>query len=154
MTDYQPFAAFYSIDSVSENGDPILYGSPKMHHHKCCDGVYCIILAKDEEDRLFGIDVKGEFLCDFGLFSADSQTNILKYMNTGEKSSFHPVTQQILSFDESENLDAESIVLKRAGIMSKEFLGFIPAHVFMVRPELEENFQPGNWAEIYNPEFF
>jgi len=82
------------------------------------------------------IDLKGEFLCDFRLDSADGQTLALTYMLTGDKSGFHPVTQAIIAADEADGLDREQIIERRAGIMTSEFIGFTPAHVFMVRPDL------------------
>ena len=59
------------------------------------------------------------------------------------------------------------VIERRAGIMTVEFLGFVPAHVFMVRPELAlsdeievdgeavsvPRFQPGSWYVEDNPEF-
>ena len=57
-------------------------------------------------------------------------------MLNGDKSKFHPVTQQIIFMDEAQGLDREQIIERRAGIMTSEFLGFVPEHVFMIRPEL------------------
>lgn len=37
---------------------------------------------------------------------------------------------------EAAGLDREQVIERRAGIMSAEFLGFTPEHVFMQRPDL------------------
>lgn len=171
--DYQPFGAYYAIASTLDkpgdyfHGFPILYGSPRLHHIQCADGVYYIRLAKDDAEKLLDIGKAGEFLCDFRLDSADGQTLALGYMLTGDTSGMHPVTQQIIAMDEAAGLDREQIIERRAGIMSAEFLGFTPEHVFMVRPELAGSdeievegetvsvprFWPGNWYVEDNPEF-
>lgn len=181
QTSYQPFGAYYSItetfvnpedSSDWRNGQPILYGAPRMHYIKCCEGVYYIRLAKDLEDKLLNIDTKGEFLCDFTLASADSQALAMAYMQTGDKSGMHPVTQMILAMDEAvddpvDEPDYEEILTRRGGITTAEFLGFVPAHVFMVRPDLAvvdeievdgetvrvPRFDPGSWHGMDNPEF-
>ena len=57
-------------------------------------------------------------------------------MLTGNKSDLHPITQSIIALDEDMGLSREEILERRAGIMTKEFLGFIPEHVFMVYPKL------------------
>lgn len=169
----QPFGAFYSVTETFNDladfrhGQPILYGAPRLHAIECAPGVYYIRLAKDPEGKLLDIDRKGEFICDFTLMSADSQALALNYMQTGDISGFHPVTQMILSVDELNGLDRETIIETRAGIMSAEFLGFVPTHVFMVRPELAGSdsievdgetvevprFNPGSWYLGDNPEF-
>ena len=172
--DYQPFGAYYSILEVFNgdpgdyrNGQPILYGSPRLHYIRCAPGVYYIRLAKDLQEQLFDIDVQGEFLCDFSLGSVDEQSLALAYLNTGDKSGLHPVVQQIVTMDEANGLDREQVLNLRAGIMSKEFLGFVPSHVFMVRPELAlsdtietedgpiemPRFDGGSWFHLDNPEF-
>ena len=67
----------------------------------------------------------------------------------------------------NRTIDVEDIVESRAGIMTTEFLGFVPGHVFMVRPELAlddeievegdtvsaPRFNPGDWDAIDNSEF-
>ena len=67
----------------------------------------------------------------------------------------------------NRTIDVEDIVESRAGIMTTEFLGFVPGHVFMARPDLAgadeievdgetvsvPRFHAGNWFEIDNPEF-
>lgn len=171
--DYAPFGAFYAIaDTLNKPNDyfhrsPVLYGSPRLHHIQCSPGVWYIRLAKDEQEKLLSIDKAGEFLCDFTLDSADGQTLALGYMLTGDTSGFHPVTQQIIAMDEAAGLAREAIIERRAGIMTSEFLGFVPDHVFMVRPELAGSdeievdgetvsvprFRPGSWYLSDNPEF-
>lgn len=171
--DYQHFGAYYAIASTLDkpgdylHGAPILYGSPRLHYIQCAPGVYYIRLAKDPQEALLDIDTHGEFLCDFRLDSADGQTQALAYMLTGDKSGFHPVTQQIIAMDEAAGLDREAIIERRAGIMTSEFIGFVPAHVFEVRPELARadevtvdgetvsvtRFRPGSWHVEDNPEF-
>ena len=171
--DYQHFGAYYAIDQTLDkpgdylHGAPILYGSPRLHYIQCAPNVYYIRLAKDPAEKLLDIDTKGEFLCDFRLDSADGQTLALTYMLTGDTSGFHPVTQQIIAQDEAEGLDREQIIERRAGIMTAEFLGFTPQHVFLVRPELAgsdsvevdgetveiSRFKPGSWYHLDNPEF-
>lgn len=171
--DYQSFGAYYRITSTYDkpgdyfHGFPILYGSPKLHHIKCAEGVHYIRLAKDLDEKLFDIDVKGEFLCDFFPLSVDGQSLAISYLSTGDKSGLHPVVQQIITMDEAVGLDREQVISTRAGIMSKEFLGFVPAHVFMVMPELAgtdtvetedgpvevPRFNGGSWYEFDNPEF-
>lgn len=171
--DYQAFGAYYAISNTLDkpgdyfHGFPILYGSPRLHHIQCAPGVFYIRLAKDPQEALLDIDTKGEFICDFRLDSADGQTLALGYMLTGDTSGFHPVTQAIIAMDEAAGLDREQIIERRAGIMSAEFLGFVPAHVFEVRPELAgadeievdgevvsvPRFQSGNWYADDNPEF-
>jgi len=173
--DYQHFGAFYSITETFQgepndwrNGQPILYGAPRMHYIKCCEGVYYIRLAKDLQDKLLSVDTQGEFLCDFTLASADSQAIAMQYMQSGDKSAMHPVTQMILAMDETDDApDYEEILTRRGGITTAEFLGFVPAHVFMVRPELAgvtvtefdgemievPVFDGGSWYLLDNPEF-
>lgn len=171
--DYKPFGAYYAIASILDkpgdyfHGFPILYGSPRLHYIQCAPGVYYIRLAKDPSEALLNIDAHGEFLCDFRLDSADGQTIALTYMLTGDTSGFHPVTQQIIAMDEAAGLDREQIIERRAGIMTAEFLGFVPAHVFMVRPDLAgadevevdgetvsvPRFHSGSWYADDNPEF-
>ena len=171
--DYQHFGAYYAIAETLDkpddylHGAPILYGSPRLHYIQCAPGVYYIRLAKDPAEKLLDIDTNGEFLCDFRLDSADGQTLALTYMLTGDKSGFHPVAQAIIAADEAAGLDREAIIERRAGIMTSEFLGFTPQHVFMARPELVlsdevevdgetvsvSRFQPGSWYAEDNPEF-
>ena len=171
--DYQHFGAYYAIASTLDkpgdyfHGFPILYGSPRLHYIQCAPGVYYIRLAKDPAEALLDIDKFGEFICDFRLDSADGQTAALTYMLTGDTSGLHPVTQAIIAADEAAGLDREQIIERRAGIMTSEFLGFTPAHVFMVRPELAgadeievdgetvnfPRFKAGNWYTMDNPEF-
>ena len=78
-----------------------------------------------------------------------------------------PVTQAIVQADLDAGVNRETIVETSAGIMASEFLGFCPAHVFMVRPDLAgvdvtevdgqtvetTRFNAGNWWGIDNPEF-
>lgn len=172
--DYQHFGAFYHIAQTFQgdpgnyrNGQPILYGSPRLHYIQCDADVCYIRLAKDPEGRLFDIDLQGEFLCDFRLDAADEQPAATVYLMSGDKSGFHPVTQQIITADEAAGLGREHILERRAGIMSTEFLGFVPAHVFMIHPELAGSdevatedglvsvpmFLPGSWYLLDNPEF-
>lgn len=172
--DYSYFGAFYSITETFNgepgdwrNGQPILYGAPRMHFIKCTDDTYYIRLAKDPEDKLLDIDTRGEYLCDFTLASLESQTLAMQYMQTGDKAGFHPVTQAILAADEQSSQDYADIAERRGGIMTVEFLGFVPAHVFMIRPELAgfdeidvdgetvsvPRFSPGSWYALDNPEF-
>lgn len=119
------------------------------------------------EGRLFDVDLQGEFLCDFRLDAADQQLAATAYLMSGNKSGLHPAAQQIITADEAQGLDREQILERRAGIMSTEFLGFVPDHVFMVRPEfagsdevvIEDGvvfvprFNPGSWYLMDNPEF-
>lgn len=171
--DYQHFGAYYAIDQTLDkpgdyfHGAPILYGSPRLHYIQCAPGVYYIRLAKDPAEALLDIDKAGEFLCDFRLDSADGQTLALTYMLTGDTGGFHPVTQQIIAQDEDAGLDREQVIERRAGIMTAEFLGFTPQHVFAVRPDLvgadeievdgeavsAPRFKAGNWYTMDNPEF-
>ena len=171
--DYVAFGAYYVImetfnDTTDyRHGQPILYGSPRLHYIQCAPGVFYIRLAKDPQEKLLDIDKQGEFLCDFRLDSADGQTLATTYMLTGDTSGLHPVTRQIIAMDESEGLDREQIITRRAGIMTSEFMGFVPAHVFMVRPDLDgadkvevegetvsvPRFAHGSWWMIDNPEF-
>ena len=172
--DYRPFGAYYSITKTFQgepgdyrNGQPILYGSARLHHIQCAPGIYYIRLAKDPEGKLFEVDLQGEFLCDFRLDAADQQPAAMAYLMSGDKSGLHPVTQQIITADEAQGLGREQILERRAGIMSVEFLGFVPDHVFMVRHELAGSdevvtedevvsvlrFNPGSWHLLDNPEF-
>ena len=171
--DYQHFGAYYRVTETFSDptdyrhGQPILYGSPRLHYIQCAPDVYYIRLAKDPAEVLLDIDKQGEFLCDFRLDSADGQTLALAYMLTGDTSGMHPVTQQIVAMDEAEGLDREQIIERRAGIMTSEFLGFVPDHVFMARPDLAgadeievegetvtvPRFRGGSWYEADNPEF-
>ena len=171
--DYQHFGAYYTITEVFNDptdyrhGQPVLYGSPRLHYIRCSEDVFYIRLAKDPAEALLDIDKQGEFLCDFRLDSADSQTLALTYMLTGNKSGFHPVTQAIITQDEAAGLDREQIIERRAGIMTSEFLGFTPNHVFLVRPDLAGSvevevegetvsvprFNDGSWYVEDNPEF-
>ena len=162
MIDY--FGAYYAVTNTLNDpadyrhGQPILYGAPRLHYIQCTPEVYYIRLAKDEMDN----DTAAEFVCDMTLWSADNQPAAYVYMMTGDKSGLHPVTQAIIAHDEANGLAAEDIVEARAGIMTTEFLGFVPGHVFMVRPELAGNdeievegekvsvprFNPGDWYTI------
>lgn len=171
--DYGPFGGYYAISETLDkpcdyfHGFPILYGSPRLHYIQCAPGVYYIRLAKDPAEALLDIDRAGEFLCDFRLDSVDNQTLALGYMLTGDTIGFHPVTQAIIAADEAAGLDREQIIERRAGIMTREFLGFTPQHVFEVRPELAGSdsvevegetievprFNPGSWYSLDNPEF-
>lgn len=171
--DFQAFGAYYAIASTLDkpgdylHGAPILYGSPRLHYIQCAPGVFYIRLAKDPAEALLDIDKAGEFLCDFRLDSADGQTLALTYMLTGDTGGLHPVTQAIIAADEADGLDREQIIERRAGIMTAEFLGFVPAHVFMVRPDLAganedfvdgqiveiPRFHAGSWFADDNPEF-
>lgn len=172
--DYQPFGAYYRITQTFQgepgdyrNGQPILYGSPRLHYIQCAHDIYYIRLAKDPNGDLFDIDQHGEFLCDFRLDAADEQPAAMAYLMSGDKSGLHPVTLQIITADEAQGLDQGQILERRAGIMSIEFLGFVPAHVFIVRPELAgrdevltedvivsvPRFNPGSWYSLDNPEF-
>jgi len=173
MHDYQPFGAYYTITetfndpSDYRHGQPILYGSPRLHYIRCSQDVFYIRLAKDPAEALLDIDKAGEFLCDFRLDSADGQALALTYMLTGDKSGFHPVTQAAIAADEAEGFDREAVIERRAGIMSTEFLGFCPQHVFDVLPELAlfdeietedeiiniPRFDGGSWWTLDNPEF-
>ena len=40
-------------------GQPILYGSPRLHHIQCAPGVYYIRLAKDPNGKLLDVDRAG-----------------------------------------------------------------------------------------------
>ena len=171
--DYGPFGGYYAISNTLDkpgdyfHGFPILYGSPRLHYIQCAPGVYYIRLAKDPAEALLDIDRAGEFLCDFRLDSADRQLTAQDYLMTGDTSGFHPVTQAIIAADEAAGLDREQIIERRAGIMTSEFLGFVPEHVFEVRPELAgtdevevdggtveiPRFRPGSWYLSDNPEF-
>ena len=173
MHDYSYFGGYYKITATHNDpsdyrhGQPILYGSPRLHYIQCALDVYYIRLAKDPEERLLDIDTKGEFLCDFRLDSADGQILALTYMQTGDVSGLHPITQAIIGMDEAAGLSREQVIERRAGIMTAEFLGFIPDHVFAVRPDLDgvdeigvgdetvavPRFKPGSWYPIDNPEF-
>lgn len=163
------FGAYYSCPNVFQgeagdyrNGQPILHGAPRLHYIKCSDDVYYVRVAKD-----YIYDPKGEFICDTTIWAADDETNALAFVNGGDLTSFHPVTQIILSMDIEAGIDREDILEMRAGIMMQSFLGFVPDHVFMVRPELAipdiinidgedveiSRFSPGSWYSIDNPEF-
>lgn len=145
------------------NGQPILHGTPRLHYIKCTDDVYYVRLAKD-----FIFDPKGEFICDTTIWIADDETNALNFVNgSDDLSHFHPVAQTILQADLDAGLSREDILEIRAGIMMQSFLGFVPAHVFMARPELAiidnievdgetisvSRFNTGNWYSMDNPEF-
>ena len=163
------FGAYYSITNTFDDptdyrhGQPILYGAPRLHFIQCAPDVFYIRLAKDEMEN----DTAAEFVCDMTLWSADNQPAAYQYMMTGDKSGLHPVTQAIIAQDEAAGIDTEDIVEMRAGIMTMEFLGFVPGHVFMVKPELAGNneiemegetvivprFAPGSWYDLDNPEF-
>lgn len=173
MHDFHYFGGYYTVTEVFNDstdyrhGQPVLYGSPRLHYIRCSEDVFYIRLAKDPEEKLLDIDKAGEFLCDFRLDSADGQTLALTYMLTGDVSGLHPVTQSIIAMDEAAGLDREQVIDRRAGIMTAEFLGFIPAHVFLVLPDLAGSdsvemdgevldtprFRPGNWYTEDNPEF-
>lgn len=173
---YQHFGAYYKIGTVFanhddpndyRNGQPVLYDAPRMHYIKCTDDVYYIRLAKDLEDKLLTIDTNGEFLCDLTLSSADNQALAFAYMMNGDKDGLHPVTQMIIAMDEASGMETEDVVTLRGGIMTAEFLGFVPEHVFMQRPELAGSdevevegevhsvprFRAGSWYKYDNPEF-
>ena len=88
--DYQPFGAYYSISEVFQgetgdyrNGQPILYGFPRLHYIQCAPGIYYIRLAKDLEGKLQDIDVNGEFVCDFSLSNVEEQVHALAYLAIG-----------------------------------------------------------------------
>lgn len=91
----------------------------------------------------------------------------LAFVNGGALEAFRHVTQAILAADLEAGLDREDILETRAGIMMQSFLGFVPAHVFLVRPDLAGSdevevegetveipkFREGSWYESDNPEF-
>lgn len=164
------FGAYYHCHSIFQgepgdyrNGQPILHGTPRLHYIKCTDDVYYVRLAKDYLEH----DKHGEFICDSTVWSTDDETNALNFVNGGELDAFHPVTQMILAADLEAGLEREDILELRAGIMMQSFLGFVPQHVFTVRPELAgadsletedgfiqvNKFNPGSWYELDNPEF-
>ena len=171
--DYQHFGAYYTTTKTFNDpadyrhGQPVLYGAPRLHYIRCSEDVFYIRLAKDTMERLLDVDRYGEFLCDFRLDSADYQTLSLAYMLTGDVSGLHPVTQAIIAMDEATGLDREQVIERRAGIMTAEFLGFTPNHVFTVRPDLAgadedfvdgqivevPRFRVGSWFTDDNPEF-
>lgn len=171
--DYQHFGAYYAIaETLDKPGDyfhgaPILYGSPRLHYIQCAPGLYYIRLAKDHAEALLDIDKAGEFLCDFRLDSVDRQLTAQDYLLAGDKSGLHFVTQALIAQDEADGLAREQVIERRAGIMTSEFLGFTPEHVFEVRPELAvadevvvdgetvsvPRFRPGNWYVEDNSEF-
>jgi len=163
------FGAYYHCPDIFNgdpgdyrNGQPILHGAPRLHYIKCSDDVYYVRLAKD-----FIHDPNGEFICDTTVWAADDETNALNFVNGGGLDAFHPVTQMILGMDLEAGLEREDILELRAGIMMQSFLGFVPQHVFMVRPELAgadsietedgpiqvNKFNPGSWYELDNQEF-
>ena len=164
------FGAYYHCPNVFQgeagdyrNGQPIMHGAPRLHYIKCANDVYYIRLAKDYLEY----DIHGEFACDTTVWTSDDETNALNFVNGGNLAAFHPVTQIILDGDLEAGIDREDIIEARAGIMMQSFLGFVPQHVFMVRPEFagsmtietEEgpvqvsNFNPGSWYSLDNPEF-
>ncbi len=163
------FGAYYTVTNTFNDptdyrhGQPILYGAPRLHYIKCSADVYYVRLAKDYLEH----DKQGEFMCDTTVWIADDEVNVLAFVNGGDMPSFHPVSQMILGLDIEAGIDREDILELRAGIMMQYFLGFVPDHVFMVRPDLvgsvtietEEGpmedpiFKPGNWYLIDNPEF-
>lgn len=163
---YEYFGAFYAISEVID-GQPVLYGTRRREAFQCAPSIWYIRLAKDLSDALLNVDLKGEFICDFTLASADSQALAMGYMMTGAKEGFHPITQAILAQDEANGMDRETILATRAGIMTAEFRGFVPDHVFMSHPELagtrtietesgpveDPIFKPCDWYLTDNPEF-
>ena len=163
------FGAYYHCPATFQdeagdyrNGQPILHGAPRLHYIKCSDDVYYVRLAKD-----FIFDPKGEFICDTTVWTADDETNALAFVNGGTFEAFHPVTQAILASDLEAGIEREDTLEARAGIMMQAFLGFVPAHVFLVLPSLAESdsvevddetvevprFNPGSWYTLDNPEF-
>lgn len=156
-------AAFQGDPGDYRNGQPILHGVPRLHYIKCSADVYYVRLAKDYLEH----DKQGEFMCDTTVWTADDETNALAFVNGGDLSAFHPVTQVILTSDLESGMDREDILESRAGIMMQSFLGFVPNHVFMVRPDLTgadeievegetvsvPRFNPGSWYADDNPEF-
>ena len=154
-------AAFQGDPGDYRNGQPILHGAARLHYIKCSDDVYYIRLAKD-----YIYDPKGEFICDTTVWAGD-ETNALAFVNGGGLNAFHPVTQAILAADLEAGLDREDILETRAGIMMQSFLGFVPEHVFLVRPDLAGSaevevdgevaqiprFHAGSWYKYDNPEF-
>ncbi len=167
MIDY--FGAYYTITNTFDDptdyrhGQPILYGAPRLHFIQCAPDVFYIRLAKDEMEN----DTQAEFVCDMTLWSADNQPAAYAYTMTGDKSWLHPVTQAIVAQDEAAGINTEDIVEMRAGIMTAEFLGFVPNQVFVVRPDLAGSdeievegetvpiprFNPGSWYKLDNSEF-
>ena len=164
------FGAYYHCPDVFQgdpgdyrNGQPILHGAPRLHYIQCSDDVYYVRLAKDYLEH----DKQGEFMCDATVWTADDEANALAFVNGAELDSFHPVTQTLLGMDIEAGLDREDILEARAGIMTQSFLGFVPEHVFLVRPELAGSdevevegevveiprFKVGSWFTSDNPEF-
>lgn len=163
------FGAYYKVEGIfNAEGDyrdkqPILHGAPRLHYIKCTDDIYYIRLVKDDI-----YDPKGEFICDVTVWTADEQEMVLNFLNgSDDLSVFHPVTQQIIQYDLSLGIDRETIIDTRAGIMLSSFLGFVPSHVFMIYPELQNptiinidgedieipKFNNGSWYLLDNPEF-
>lgn len=162
---------FTNPDDLNDyrNGQPILNGTPRLHYIKCANDVFYVRLAKDYLEH----DKNGEFACDTTVWTADDETNAIAFVNANsDLSAFHPVTQDILQRDLDANIPREDILESRAGIMMQPFLGFVAAHVFMVRPDLQgtdqitvttlegttetvevPRFTPASWERYDNPEF-
>lgn len=169
MTNIVPdyFGAFYSTPAHDDDGLPILWGAARQHSEQRNAPVSYVRLAFEIPSQLNTDDQAGEFIADMTVWSADGQKNMLAFVATGDVSSFHPVTQAMIAQDLAHGLTREEIVDKRALIMSPEFLGFCPQHVFMVRPELAGSdeievdgetvsvprWRPGGWWALDNPEF-
>ena len=168
--DYAYFGAYYHCPATFQgdpgdyrNGQPILHGAPRLHYIQCSDDIFYVRLAKDYLKH----DKAGEFMCDATVWTADDETNALEFVNGGTLEAFHPVTQAILAADLEAGIEREDILESRAGIMMQSFLGFIPEHVFLARPELAGSdeievdgevvevpgFRPGSWYLSDNPEF-
>lgn len=161
------FGAFYSTLTHDDDGLPILWGAARQHSEQRNAPVSYVRLAFEIPPQLNTNDPSGEFVADMTVWSADTQQSMLAFVATGDVTSFHPVTQAMIAQDEADGLTREQVIERRAGIMTAEFLGFVPAQVFEVRPELAgadevvvdgetvsvPRFRPGNWHVEDNPEF-
>lgn len=77
---------------------------------------------------------------DFNLGAADPEYSVFAWSMLNnfppDTSVLHPAARYLVELDIAAGLGPEEIIERRAAIIVSEFLGFEPAHVAMVRPEL------------------
>lgn len=136
MTTFDTFDAYYHISKVVD-GIPVLFGAKKECAVQVAPDVWLIRQAKD---YLGNTDMQAVVMADFTPLAADPEQSAFAWamLNnfTPDTSVLHPAARYLVELDISEGFDAEQIIERRAAIIVSEFLGFEPAHVAMVRPEL------------------
>lgn len=136
MTTFDTFDAYYRIDTVVD-GLPVLFGARKECAVQVAPDVWLVRQAKD---YLGDTDLMSGVMADFSLGAADPEYSVFAWSMLNnfppDTSVLHPAARYLVELDIAAGLGPEEIIERRAAIIVSEFLGFEPAHVAMVRPEL------------------